>query len=1014
MPKFDFYPSFNAGEVSPFTDARTSLEKYRSACRTLENFQILPYGGVIRRPGTEFRGTTKSPAAGEVRLIGFNFSTTTRFLIEMGVGYMRFWSGATGLPVAAAASLATEWATATIYSVGNYVTSSSTRYYCSSAHTSGTFATDLAAGRWVAQTILEVPTQYVGAHLREIQFAQINDILYFAHSSYPPSKLTRIADNNWAFAPVSWDYPPLQDQNATDTTINVTQGSLAIPYWVAGTHYAVGDYVMAPAWVASTPYVLGDIVLSGGIAYTCTTAHTSGATFSAASGWSAIGADGLKLYHYRALTDHIAGSRFAADVAVKKFSTLPLPLTRLGRHIASSNDTIFDPKYVGQQVEMKWPLSSSGFGNVAATTLGARIYIDLTSNNISTAIEVEGEWDVTTSGKWNATVQVLRIDRAKTGVTSATGIRSGNVVTVYHPEHGWTNGDAICVGGNPSISSSPYYTAAANIVYVDADHYTYTTADSTNAGYQKLAPINLTKAEVVAEFTRDTNSAGEANILYSGNQLSQATFLLRAINYVASTSTPSTPRAMLHPRNGVSGGVATLLGVGSSGNGSVPSGTAYFRVDKFLGNNGSNNQYNTKIWALPAFYAGNYPRAVAMHEQRLFWAGTAKDPTTLWGSQIDDFENFQIGAVASDSVKITLAASEGNRIAWLHSQQNSLLIGTSGDEWTLSAADVASSLSATNLEAKRQSSYGSKYMRAVIVNDVLLFVQRNGRKVRELVYELNKDGWVAPDLTLLAEHITRGEITDIAYQQQPDAVLWCVRGDGTLIAMTYERDQKVVGWHRHTLTDADVESVATIYGNGTEDEVWMVVKRTVSGLDYRTIERFPLLWRTYLDDQTAASWRYLDGWSSFPAGIANRSIAGLERFEAKTVTVVQEGQAPITRTVTNGAITVPATGAGYLGIPYTSTLTPMKLDMDFEDGPSQGRKKRIHKIIARLYKSRGGEISTNNGDWYALTDTLSTGDQKMILAGGFALDADVTLRQTAPYPMAVIAILPVWDAFGNE
>ena len=74
MPKFDFYPSYNAGEVSPFIDARTSLEKYRSACRTLENFQILPYGGVIRRPGTEFLGATKSATSQDRKSTRLNSS----------------------------------------------------------------------------------------------------------------------------------------------------------------------------------------------------------------------------------------------------------------------------------------------------------------------------------------------------------------------------------------------------------------------------------------------------------------------------------------------------------------------------------------------------------------------------------------------------------------------------------------------------------------------------------------------------------------------------------------------------------------------------------------------------------------------------------------------------------------------------------------------------------------------------------------------------------------------------
>lgn len=127
-----------------------------------------------------------------------------------------------------------------------------------------------------------------------------------------------------------------------------------------------------------------------------------------------------------------------------------------------------------------------------------------------------------------------------------------------------------------------------------------------------------------------------------------------------------------------------------------------------------------------------------------------------------------------------------------------------------------------------------------------------------------------------------------------------------------------------------------------------------------------------------------------------------------------QNESVVTRTVSGGAITVPAADAGYLGLPYTSTLTPMKLDAEYEDGTSQGRKKRIHQIVVRTLKSRGGQVRTNNGDWYNLASTTTTGDQKMILAGAFGLDADVSLRQTDPYPMCVLAITPKWDAYGNE
>jgi hypothetical protein len=986
MPKFDFYPSFNAGEVSPFIDARTSLEKYRSACRTLENFQILPYGGVIRRPGTEYRGATKS-ATSQTRLIGFNFSTTTRFVIEMGAGYMRFWSGATGLPVTVTTPAA--WATGNIYAVGNYVSSSGTTYYCVTAHTAGTFATDLAAGRWVAQSILEIPTPYAAADLREIQFSQINDIMYFAHANYLPHKLSRLADNNWTFAPIVFDYPPLQDQNATEQVVNIYPNP---DTWVAGTNYILGDYVRPPAWVASTSYLVGDIVLSGSIAYRCATAHTSPATF-ATTNWTAQNQSGQAFYYY-AMSAHRAGSNFGVDQAAGKWSQFPIPLNEMGKYTVSAGSGLFPSSTVGSQVELKWQKPNFYAEQV------------ITGNYVSTTLAVEGGWDFSTYGTWTATLQLLRVPANvfSAGRIVATAIRNitTNVVNVYHPYHAWNNGDRICVGDG--FKTSNYPTHGVVITVTGTHTYEYTLSGAAlvtdyvpQTGYLDIYPENLTKMEIVKEYA----VAADRNIIASGTESERCGFKIRILDW-ASVSGTIVQKARLETDTKVTGGIATIVAA------------EQINVDKWLGE-GPRNQRNTKFWAFGAFSSTRgYPRSVAMHEQRLCFGGTSSQPNTIWCSQIDNFENFKTGVTASDAVQFTLAASEGNRINWMYSQSQ-LLIGTSGDEWTIGSADSASSLSATNVQASRQSSYGSKYMRAALVNDVLLFVQRNGRKVRELVYELNKDGWVAPDLTLLAEHITSGEIVEVAYQQQPDAVLWCVRGDGTLIAMTYERDQKVVGWHRHTIADnALVESVATIYGNGTEDEVWMVVKRTVSGQDYRTIERFPLLWRKHLDDQTANSWRYLDGHVAFVSGAANRTISGLDRFNGKTVTVMQDGQAPVTRTVASGAITVPVAAAGYVGLPYTSTLTPMKLDMDLEDGSSQGRKKRIHKIIARLYKSRGGEVRTNNGEWYALADTITTGDQKMILAGAFGLDADVTLRQTAPYPTAVIALQPVWDTFGNE
>ena len=59
--------------------------------------------------------------------------------------------------------------------------------------------------------------------------------------------------------------------------------------------------------------------------------------------------------------------------------------------------------------------------------------------------------------------------------------------------------------------------------------------------------------------------------------------------------------------------------------------------------------------------------------------------------------------------------------------------------------------------------------------------------------------YVAPDLSILSEHITDGGITTAAYQQQPDNVPLAIRDDGTMIPFTYERDPEVTGWYRWTV-----------------------------------------------------------------------------------------------------------------------------------------------------------------------------------------------------------------------
>ena len=232
------------------------------------------------------------------------------------------------------------------------------------------------------------------------------------------------------------------------------------------------------------------------------------------------------------------------------------------------------------------------------------------------------------------------------------------------------------------------------------------------------------------------------------------------------------------------------------------------------------------------------PGAVTFYNQRLYWGGSNTDPQKIWGSTVAEFENMHQGsATATDSVEFTLVANEVNAIQWL-AESTDMLCGTLGGEFTISGG-IDDNITATNIKAVRQASFGSNKVTPLNVGNLLLFNQRAGRKVRELVFNFDVDGYLAPDITLLANHVSESGITDMAYQQEEDALVWAVTADGVLIACTYLRDQNVVAWHRHPVGGelTIVESVAVIPSADTlSDELWVTVKRRINGITKRFVE----------------------------------------------------------------------------------------------------------------------------------------------------------------------------------
>lgn len=286
----------------------------------------------------------------------------------------------------------------------------------------------------------------------------------------------------------------------------------------------------------------------------------------------------------------------------------------------------------------------------------------------------------------------------------------------------------------------------------------------------------------------------------------------------------------------------------------------------------------TKYWAEGAWSPDEgYPSCVTFYEERLVFAATTNQPQTMWFSQTNDWDNFLAGADDTDAMSLTIAADQVNAIHWMV-PQTALLLGTTGGEWALSATGADEPLTPTNVGAKRQSNLGSAYLQAQSVNNQILFVQRQGRKIRQLQYSFELDNWVSPDLTLLSEHITGDGVVQLALQKTPYPILWCVREDGALIGLTLEETHEVIGWHRHEF-GGDVESIAVIPGDG-EDEIWLSVERTIDSSTVRYIEQLqPFDWG---DDQEDCF--FVDSGLTFDGG-ASQTITSITQANPAVVTV---------------------------------------------------------------------------------------------------------------------------------
>ena len=239
---------------------------------------------------------------------------------------------------------------------------------------------------------------------------------------------------------------------------------------------------------------------------------------------------------------------------------------------------------------------------------------------------------------------------------------------------------------------------------------------------------------------------------------------------------------------------------------------------------------------------GYYPQAVGYFEQRRAFAGWAASPQEFLATRsgTESNINYHIPSVADDRLDLTIAAREASSIRHIVPVQDVMLL-TASCEFRMFSTD-GNAISANNVSVKPQSYVGANNVQPQVVNNMILYCASRGGHIRELAFNWQAQSYLTGDVSLLAGHLfDYYDIVDMAFANAPTPILWCVNNAGTLLGMTYVPEQQISAWHHHDTTNGTFESCCVItetnpYG-GSEDFLYVAVKRTINGATQRSIER---------------------------------------------------------------------------------------------------------------------------------------------------------------------------------
>jgi hypothetical protein len=327
-------------------------------------------------------------------------------------------------------------------------------------------------------------------------------------------------------------------------------------------------------------------------------------------------------------------------------------------------------------------------------------------------------------------------------------------------------------------------------------------------------------------------------------------------------------------------------------------------------------------------------------------------------------------------------------------------------------------LTPSTVGVRPQSYNGASYVPPVIIDDTAVYVQEKGTKLRDLNF--NGDKYAGNDLSIMSEHLFKNHtVVEMTYADEPYGVIWCVRDDGVLLGLTYQREHQVWAWHQHT-TEGTYESIATITEDG-RDAVYVVVNRTINGLAVRYVERI----EPRFDDESANVFAVDSGLSY--DGVPVTTFSGLDHLEGKTVEILADGIVVKGKVVTGGSVTLDrAASKVHIGLSYLPVIETLDIDAQSMVETLKAKTISVSQVTIETLDSRGGWVGGILDDGtYEMAEikprfdtdgygaiALKSFKAEVNILPGWPQGGKIRIEQRDPLPLTITSIIPELDISG--